>query len=100
MGLTIRQAEPGDAALVLFFIVKLAEYEKLESEVVGTESEVREALFGPLRRCVADGLPRLQWWVLNWNAPSIEFYKSIGAEAQDEWTVFRVSGAALERLAQ
>ena len=51
------------------------------------------------RRCVAEGLPRLQWWVLDWNAPSIDFYKSLGAMAQDEWTVFRVSGDALEKLA-
>lgn len=51
------------------------------------------------RRCLAEGLPRLQWWVLDWNEPSINFYKSLGAEAQNEWTVYRVSGEALERLA-
>jgi GNAT superfamily N-acetyltransferase len=51
------------------------------------------------KRCVDEGLPRLQWWVLDWNAPSIEFYKSLGAVPQDEWTVFRVSGDALEKLA-
>ena len=51
------------------------------------------------QRCVKEGLPRLQWWVLDWNAPSIAFYKSLGAEPQDEWTVFRVSGAALDKLA-
>ena len=51
------------------------------------------------RRCMAEGLPRLQWWVLDWNKPSIAFYKSLGAEPQDEWTVFRVSGEALDRLA-
>ena len=52
------------------------------------------------RRCLAEGLPRLQWWVLDWNAPSIAFYESLGAVAQDEWTVYRVSGAALEELAR
>ena len=52
------------------------------------------------RRCMDEGLPRLQWWVLDWNAPSIAFYKSLGAVPQDEWTVFRVSGEALERLAR
>jgi diamine N-acetyltransferase len=52
------------------------------------------------KRCVTEGLRRLQWSVLDWNAPSIEFYKSLGAEPQDEWTVFRVSGAALQKLAQ
>jgi GNAT superfamily N-acetyltransferase len=51
------------------------------------------------QRCVKEGLPRLQWWVLDWNAPSIAFYKSLGAEPQDEWTVFRVSGEALDKLA-
>ena len=50
-------------------------------------------------RCVAEGLPRLQWWVLDWNEPSIDFYKSLGAVPQDEWTVFRVSGEALGKLA-
>ena len=51
------------------------------------------------QRCVAENLRRLQWSVLDWNAPSIEFYKSLGAEPQDEWTLFRVSGNALLKLA-
>lgn len=51
------------------------------------------------QRCLNEGLPRLQWWVLDWNAPSIAFYKSLGAVPQDEWTVFRVSGDALDKLA-
>lgn len=158
MSLTIRQANPGDEGLVFGFIAKLADYEKLAHEMVATEADIREALFGAAprcvcdlaywegapagfalwfynfstfrgragiyledlfvephlrghgigkallrhlaRRCVAEGLPRLQWWVLDWNAPSIAFYTSLGAEPQDEWTVFRVSGEALERLAQ
>ena len=49
--------------------------------------------------CVARNYERLQWWVLDWNEPSIEFYKSLGAEAMDEWTVYRVSGDALKKLA-
>jgi GNAT superfamily N-acetyltransferase len=49
--------------------------------------------------CVDRGLTRLQWWVLDWNEPSIGFYRSIGAESMDEWTVMRVSGDALTRLA-
>jgi GNAT superfamily N-acetyltransferase len=52
------------------------------------------------RECVAKGYPRLQWWVLDWNAPSIDFYRSLGAVAMDEWTVFRLSGEALERVAE
>ena len=49
--------------------------------------------------CVERGYERLQWWVLDWNQPSIEFYTSLGAEAMDEWTVYRVSGEALKKLA-
>ena len=49
--------------------------------------------------CVERKYERLQWWVLDWNEPSIEFYKSLGAVPMDEWTVFRVSGAALKDLA-
>lgn len=50
------------------------------------------------RICLERNYERLQWWVLDWNHPSIEFYKSLGAEAMDEWTVFRLSGSALKRL--
>lgn len=42
---------------------------------------------------------RLEWWVLDWNEDAICFYKSIGAKPMDEWTVFRVTGKALEELA-
>ena len=42
---------------------------------------------------------RFEWWVLDWNVPAIEFYRSHGAVPQDEWTVQRVSGEALHRLA-
>ena len=48
--------------------------------------------------CVERGYGRFQWWVLDWNTPSIEFYKSQGAVAMDEWTVFRVSGDDLNKL--
>ncbi len=51
------------------------------------------------KKCVENGWHRFQWWVLDWNEPSIEFYKSLGAVPMDEWTVFRVSGEALHRLA-
>jgi GNAT superfamily N-acetyltransferase len=49
--------------------------------------------------CIDRGYHRLQWWVLNWNEPSINFYKSLGAVDMDEWTVMRVSDSALSRLA-
>jgi len=52
------------------------------------------------RICVERDYERFQWWVLDWNQPSIEFYKSIGAVGMDEWTVFRLSGDALTNLAQ
>lgn len=42
---------------------------------------------------------RMEWWVLDWNEPAIKFYKSIGAVAMDEWTVYRLGGDALARLA-
>ena len=49
--------------------------------------------------CIERGYERFQWWVLDWNEPSIEFYKSFGAVPMDEWTVFRLSGGALKKFA-
>lgn len=157
MRLRIRPARPGEAGLVLAFIRKLAEYEKLAHEVDASEAMMDEALFGAsprvfcdiaewegapagfalwfysfstfrgrhgiwledlfvepsfrgrsigkalLRRlaarCAEEGLTRLEWWVLDWNAPSIAFYEGLGAEPMDEWTRFRLSGEALASLA-
>jgi diamine N-acetyltransferase len=157
VSLEIRPARPGEEGLVLSFIGKLADYEKLAHEVTASESDIREGLFGRrprchcdlafwngepagfalwfynfstfagkagiyledlfvephlrglgigkallkqlARRCVDEGLPRLQWWVLDWNEPSIAVYKALGARPMDEWTVFRVSGPELEELA-
>ena len=157
MSLVIRPARPGEEGLVLSFIMKLAEYEKLAHEVTASADDLREGLFGReprchchlafwngepagfalwfynfstfagkagiyledlfvepqlrgkgigkallktlARRCVEEGLPRLQWWVLDWNEPSIAVYRSLGARPMDEWTVFRVSGPELEALA-
>jgi GNAT superfamily N-acetyltransferase len=48
--------------------------------------------------CEERGYGRFQWWVLDWNSPAIEFYKSLGAVAMDEWTVYRVSGDPLKKL--
>ena len=50
--------------------------------------------------CIENGYERFQWWVLDWNEPSINFYKSIGAEAMDEWTVYRLSGQNLLNFAK
>jgi GNAT superfamily N-acetyltransferase len=52
------------------------------------------------RTCVDNGWSRLQWSVLDWNAPSIAFYKSLGAVLMDEWTVCRVGDPALTALAR
>ena len=50
------------------------------------------------RLAVERGCGRLEWAVLNWNEPAINFYKGLGAAPMDEWTVFRVTGDALEQL--
>ena len=61
---------------------------------------VGRALLASLaRRCVAEDLPRLEWSVLDWNEPAIRFYRSLGAVQMDDWTVYRLAGDALERLA-
>jgi GNAT superfamily N-acetyltransferase len=52
------------------------------------------------QRCLAEGLGRLQWAVLDWNEPSIALYKSIGARPIDDWTLYRLSGDALNRFAR
>lgn len=49
--------------------------------------------------CVERGYSRLQWWVLDWNTPAIDFYRAAGARPMDEWTVWRVDGDALPTLA-
>jgi GNAT superfamily N-acetyltransferase len=147
-----------DVPLILSFIRKLAEYEKLSHEVVATEDCLRDGLFGA--RPVAEvllaywtdepagfalyfpnfstflGQPgiyledlfvepefrgrgigkallgrlakiaqerncgRLEWAVLDWNRPAIDFYRSLGAVAKDEWTVFQLAGDSLNRLAE
>ena len=150
-------AGPGDVPLIVDFIRKLAEYEKLSHEVVADESLIRQALFGErpaaevvlafldgapvgfalffmnfstflgrpgiyledlfvepeARRrgvgkallkhlaslAVARGCARLEWAVLDWNTPSIDFYKSLGARPMHDWTVFRLTGPALDEFA-
>jgi GNAT superfamily N-acetyltransferase len=52
------------------------------------------------RLCVERGYTRFQWWVLNWNKPSIGFYESMGAVSMNDWTVYRLSGEALSQFAQ
>jgi GNAT superfamily N-acetyltransferase len=157
MSLRVAPAAASDVALILSFIRKLAEYEKLSHLVVATEENIREHVFGanpvaevllaywdeepagfalyfrnfstflgqpglyledlfvePQHRgkgigkallarlakiAVERGYGRLEWAVLDWNTPSIEFYRSLGATPLDEWTAYRLTGAALDRLA-
>jgi GNAT superfamily N-acetyltransferase len=155
--LEIQSATEKDIPLVLSFIRKLAEYEKLSHQVVATEELLRNYLFGsrPMAEVVIArwnaepvgfalffhnfstflarpgiyledlfvdppyrgrgigkallihlariakerGCGRFEWSVLDWNQPSIDFYKALGAVPLDDWTIFRVNGDALDRLA-
>ena len=153
----IRQASSDDAALIIRFITDLAIYENAEDEVIATESDIKQSLFGndsstqavicniddepvgfavyffnystwlgkhglyledlyvsPQHRgsgagkallkylakiAVSRNCGRFEWSVLDWNEPAIQFYKSIGAKPQDEWVAYRLTGKALEDLA-
>ena len=155
--LTIKAATIDDIPVILSFIKKLADYEKLSHAVTATEDGLCKVLFGA--RSYAEtviayhenhpvgfalffhnfstflGKPgiyledlfvdveqrgkgygkallahlaklaqerncgRLEWSVLNWNEPSIRFYESLGAVPMNEWTVYRLTGQALENLA-
>jgi GNAT superfamily N-acetyltransferase len=62
---------------------------------------IGKAIFRDLaRRAVAQGCVRMEWSVLDWNSPAVGFYRSIGARGMDEWTVQRLTGDALQALAQ
>ena len=59
------------------------------------------ALLGRLAAiALEEGCGRLEWWCLDWNQPSIRFYRSLGAQAMEDWTVYRVTGQALRDLAE
>jgi len=154
--MNIRMATEEDVPLILRFIRELAQYERLEHQVVATEESVRATLFGDRRYAEVligeiDGDPygfalffhnystflarpgiyledlyvrpelrghgygrallarlasiaverncgRVEWAVLNWNEPAIRFYRSLGALPMDQWTVYRITGEALENL--
>ena len=153
----IRPARPDDVPAVLGLIRALARYEKLEHEVVGTDADLREGLFGARPRVEAlvvddagslvgfalylhnystflcrpglyledlfvvpehrgkgygvallkelariakgRGCGRLEWAVLERNEPAKGFYRSLGAIEKSDWRIMRVTGEALERLA-
>jgi GNAT superfamily N-acetyltransferase len=158
MSLSIRRARSDEARVVLALVRELADYEKLLHEVVATEAQIAQALFGKdprlfcdiaewngepagfaawfvnfstfagrhgiyledlfvrphlrgkgigkallvhlAKECVANDWSQLQWAVLDWNAPSIAFYKSLGTVMMDEWTLARLTGSALASLAK
>lgn len=123
--LTYRFADENDCGKILEFIRALAAYEKMSDEVVATEELLREWIFenkkaedlfvlpeyrgrgygtGLLKKlaqiAVERGCGRLEWWCLDWNQPSIDLYRSLGAEPMDEWTTYRLAGETLEKMAQ
>ena len=154
----LRPATPADVPLILDFIRRLADYEKLSAEVTATEEQLRTTLFStpPVAHCVlafspegtpagfaiyffnystflarpglyledlfvkpefrgrgfgkalllhlaqlanARGCGRMEWSVLDWNQPAIEFYESLGARRMKEWQICRLTGAALAQYA-
>ncbi|SHJ27463.1 GNAT family N-acetyltransferase [Parasporobacterium paucivorans] len=155
--LNYRYANESDVALILDFIKKLAEYEKMLDQVVATEDILREWIFEQKRAevlflmvdgkeigfalffhnfstfigraglyledlfvleeyrkkgygkailkqlaqiAVERGCGRLEWWCLDWNKPSIDFYLSLGAEPMKDWTVYRLAGEKLLDMAE
>ncbi len=70
---------------------------KPEARGVGAGKALLRSL---ARRCRDEGLGSLKWAVLDWNAPSIAFYDSLGASSQTEWITRKLSGDALEKLAE
>ena len=60
-----------------------------------------KALLTELSRIAAErGCGRLEWWCLDWNKPSIDFYRSLGAEPMSDWTTYRIAGETLKALAK
>jgi len=156
--INIRPASAEDSSLILRFITDLAIYEKAEEEVIATESDIRDSLFGKesttsaliceldnqavgfavyffnystwlgkhglyledlyvspefrgsgagkallkhlAQLAVSKKCGRFEWSVIDWNEPAIGFYKSIGAQPQDEWVAYRLTGKALVDLAE
>lgn len=81
----------GRAGLYLEDLFVLPEY---RGRGVGRAILRRLAALAVERRC-----GRLEWWCLDWNEPSISFYRSLGAEPMSDWTVYRIAGDTLQDLA-
>ena len=155
--LTFRNAGRKDTPLILQFIRKLADYEKMSDEVVADEETLESWIFDKQKAevifaledgkeigfalffhnfstflgragiyledlyvepeyrgkgygkallkklaeiAVQRGCVRLEWWCLDWNKPSIDFYLSLGAQPMSDWTVYRITGDTLKNLAE
>ena len=62
---------------------------------------LRKAILKKLASIAVErGCGRLEWWCLDWNKPSIDFYLSLGAEAMSDWAVYRIAGDTLTQLAE
>ena len=61
--------------------------------------DLGDMLDGNIRRSLERGCGRLEWWCLDWNKPSIDFYLSLGAQPMSDWTVYRITGDTLTELA-
>ena len=77
------------------YLEDLFVYPEFRGRGVGRALLAHLARLAVERRC-----GRLEWWVLDWNEPAIGFYQSLGATPMDDWTVYRLTGDALERLAR
>ena len=156
--LQIRRANSDDVPLIMQLIRELAEYERAPNDVVATEPQLRDVLFGDkpaaevllafegdqsvgfavyffnfstwlgrpglyledlfvkpavrgkgygrallarLAQIAQErGCGRMEWAVLDWNEPAIQFYKKLGAKPMDEWTVFRLTSDGITALAE
>jgi GNAT superfamily N-acetyltransferase len=98
-------AEPVGFALWFYSVSTFEGHHGIYLEDLYVRPEARgagvgRALLGRLaRRCVDENLKRMEWSVLDWNAPAIRFYDSLGATAKTEWITRQLRGDALQRLA-
>ena len=115
--ITYRFAVREDIPAILSLVRALAEYEHMEDAVVATPELYEDWLFEKqcarvllamdgecavktlAKTAVAEGCGRLEWACLDWNEPSIAFYRAQGAIPMDEWTTYRLTGDALTAFA-
>ena len=95
---TFRNAERKDTGLILQFVKELAAYEDMSDDVIAGYGK---ALLKKLASIAVErGCGRFEWVCLDWNKPSIDFYLSLGAEPQADWTIYRMSGDTLTKFAE